>query len=1010
MDISIGSGLGLFGNLINNNKNYKLNIDEKVPNFVRQTPVNYINNYDSNIWNERDNVLYNTISDTYEKSVEPNTNIINNIWRIQNDNINQKKNNEISLMINKDINMIKKIESNNIETMKNINELNSSDSDSMFSDNFSLPKYIPNRTTGKNLNDNITNITNNSNSTFGYYDNNSNNSSDSDYSDYFDSRPQNKVLNTQNKYLEDVVSNLSGKSNGFDKSIQDNDTENCDSLSRQFDQLEFNHKGIPGTMPANRQVLHLFNDKLKFSPESNFNPKSDGRYGATSDMTHDNMQPFFKSKTYGYNPEFEKEQSNYAVRKVELFTGSDQNLQFKHKIDVPYLFPPETNKVESVTGVPNFSDFFESRVIPSDKRQGEKPFQPTMVTPGLNLGYNEIGNTGFQDNYRVLPKNVDQLRTVDNPKVSYQAPVIQGQMGDRRGAIGDFIQKGPDRFYEQSTDSFMPQVGEFIAPAIYGKHLKTLTQRSLNPDNPHLNPAKMDVDHSTPEYLQGQFKKTFKRTFDYDGPRNVQYDTRGQIINQGTYVPTETQRESTNWGDKIIVGTVGNKQQDYLANYENFTPQTTQRETMPELDKTNIKGNFVSVPLTNYMNFIPEATMKQILIEDEGNRNITNVSNSIKSYLFNTINSIPDQTMRSLLTEKVILTNVKENSERGYLFNSQNAVQDPTMRNLTEDNLILGVLSNKEQGYLFNNMNAITDPTLRTMINTLYERGGYGFKGNHEENYAFNYENSTPNTNLRNLTQDQKYIVGTKGNHNENYAFNYENSTPNTTLRNLTQDQKYIVGTQGNHNENYVFNYENSIPNTSLRNLSENQQNIIGTKGNSVNTFTFNYDNATPQTTMREMSEAQKNIIGTQGNKFEQYNFNYDNGTPQTTMREISGAQKNIIGSKGNSTGLINFNYKNGIPDATMRVFSGPQKNITGTIGDGTQSRSRLDANNAYLNTIKEVVAEGRDPVPVKENRGPVTQFTQYVFCDDSYEPKHVFSGVKPLTSIQNDLYTFSDY
>ena len=829
-------------------------------------------------------------------------------------------------------------------------------------------------------------------------------------------------------------------------------------------------------MPGTKQILNIFNDKIHFNPQSNFNPKSDGRYGVTSDMTHDNMQPFFKSRTYGFNPEFDKEQTNYAVRKVELFTGSDQNLQFKHKTDVPNLFSPEMGKIESVTGVPNFSDFFESRIIPSDKRQSEKPFQPVRVTPGLNLGYNEIGNTGYQDLYRALPKTVDQLRTVDNPKVSYQPPVIVGQKGDRRGAIGNFIQKGPDRFYEQLPESFMPQVGDFIAPAIYGKHLKTVTNRTINPDNSHLNPAGSTVDYSTPEYLQGQYRKSFKKTFDYDGPRNVQENTRGQIINQDTFVPTDTQRQSTNWGDKIITGTKGNMNGDYLANYENFTPQTTLRETMPELDKTNVKGNFISVPLTNYMNFVPETTLREIMLEDNGRKNLTNVSNSIKSYLFNAVNSVPDETLRSILTQKVILTNVKENSERGYLFNNTNAIQDPNMRNLSEDNLILGVLSNKEQGYLFNNLNSIPDPTLRELVNTMYQRGGLGFQGNHQEqyaynytnaipqtnlrnltqdqkyivgtqgnhmeNYAFNYENSTPQTNLRNLTQDQKYIVGTQGNHMETYAFNYENSTPQTnlrnltqdqkyivgtqvnhmetyafnydnstpqtTLRNLTQDQKYIVGTQGNHTETYAFNYENSTPNTTLRELTANQKNLIGSKGNSQKQFSFNYENGTPNTTLRELTANQKNIIGTQGNKFEQYNFNYENGTPDATLRVFSGPQKNLIGSKGNSTAMTNFNYKNGIPDATLRVFSGPQKNITGTQGDGTQSRSRLDADNAYLNTSKEVVAEGRDPVPVKENRGPTTQFTEYVFCDDSYYPKQIYGGTRSLSAVENELYTFS--
>ncbi len=1106
MDLSIGAGLGLFGSIINNCEKNKKNVkDNTIKNIEPLNKPLYLTNFDSDIVNTGWSTLYNKMDNYYYDSIKPDTKIVNNIWRIQNDNINQIKNNQINNLLNKDINMIKNINYNNIETMKNINQdFDSNESDSVFSDNFSLPKYIPPKNNRKNINDNI------SKSSDGY-------SSGSSY-DSDESNVNVRVLNTQNKFLEDVISNLSGKSSGLDRSIGNcnNSEKDPDSFSRQYDQLEFNHQGIPGTMQSSKPILNIFNDKnrygdkLDFSPQSNFNPKLDGRYGVTSDMTHNNMEPFFKSKTYGYNPEFEKEQTNYSVRKIELFSGSDQALQFKHKAEVKALFSPETNKVDSVTGVPNFSDFFESRIIPSDKRQGEKPFQPVMVTPGLNLGYNEIGNNGFHDLYRVLPKNVDQLRTVDNPKVSYQPPVVQGQKGDRRGAIGDFIQKGPDRFYEQDPSSFMPQVGDFIAPAIYGKHLKTQTNRSLNPDNPHLNPAKSDVDFSTPEYLQGQFKKTFKRTFDHDGPRNVQYDTRGQIINQDTYLAKETQRQDTNWGDKWI-GTGGNKHQDYLANYENFTPNATQRETIPELDKTNLVGNFISVPLANYANFVPETTLREIMLNDNGKKNLTNVSNSVKSYLFNAVNAIPDETLRSILTEKVILTNVKENSERGYLFNNDNAIQDPNMRNLSENNLILGALSNKEQGYLFNNINAIPDATLRNLVNTLYQRGGFGFQGDHQEQYAFNYENSTPQTNMRNLTQDQKYLVGTSGNHREQYAFNYENSTPQTNMRNMTQDQKYIIGTQGNHKNEYVFNYENGTPQTNmrnltqdqkylvgtsgnhreqyvfnyenstpqtnmrnltqdqkyiigakgnhqeqyvfnyengtpemnlrnlsqdqkyiigakgnhqeqyafnyengspdatLRNLSTNQKNIIGTKGNMVQQTGFDYENGVPDTTLRELSANQKNIIGTSGNKFEQYNFNFENGVPDATLREFSGPQKNLIGSKGNFSRQIGFNYDD-IPDITMRNLSENTKNIVGTVGDGTQSRSRLDVYNALLNTEKEVIAQGRDPVPVKENRGPTTQFTEYVFCDDSYVPQQLYSGYKPLSVVKNDLYSFSEY
>jgi hypothetical protein len=321
MNLSIGAGLGVLGDIINKSvETNKYGEKKNIPNIIKLNNPAYLTNFDSNIVNNSKSVLYNKISNYYEDSDKPDSKIVNNIWRIQNDTISQINNNEINQLLNKDINMIKNIEYNNIETMKNINQdFNSNESDSVFSDNFSLPKYIPPGNSKpiikKNINDNISGSSN------GY-------SSDSDYSDYSDYSDESnvnlRVLNTQNKFLSDVISNLSGKSDGLDRSIGkscNNSERDPDSFSRQYDELKFDHEGIPGTMQNSRQVLNLFNNKMLFDPQSNFNGKSDGRYGVTSDMTHNNMEPYFKSKTYGYNPEFDKEQTNYSVRKVELFSG-----------------------------------------------------------------------------------------------------------------------------------------------------------------------------------------------------------------------------------------------------------------------------------------------------------------------------------------------------------------------------------------------------------------------------------------------------------------------------------------------------------------------------------------------------------------------------------------------------------------------------------------------------------------------------------------------------------------
>ena len=1008
MEYILGAGLIFGGILLNaNNKTTKSKLEiENKNNDIKPFPKNYYDNYKSKIYTDSNEFLYNSISDLYKKSLKPDSRIVNNIYRILNDPVEKNKKMKINNLLNKDINMIKKTynNNNNIETMKNIetiknietmnnmnnmNMLNNYDSDSDFSDNYSIPTKSNKK--NKYLN------------------------SDSELSDNYTENNTNtninlKVLNQQDRFLSDIITNLSGSETEYELEKSKNNNINninnkyCkNTFESQYDELKFNHEGIPETIQNGKQMLNIFNDKIKFSPQSTFDAKSDGRYGVTSNMTHNNMVPFFSSKTYGYNPGYDKERENYSVRQVELFTGSDQNPQFKHKKEVVNLFSPETNKVESVTGVPNFNDYFESRYIPSQTRNGERPFEPIRTTPGLNLGYNEIGNTGRQDLYRVLPKTVDQLRTVNNPKVSYTEPVIPGQKGDRRGIIGNFIQKGPDRFYYNAPDSMLPQIGDHVAPALYGKWLVDQTNRSLNPDNPGLNPLG-GIEKSTPEYLQGQFKKSFKREEEQEGPRNVQLDTRGQIINQETWIPNETNRQSVNYTNNYNGNIKGNKEQNYLENFENGIPEVTQRETIPELPNLNINGNYKSVPLINFLNIIPDITRKEILLEDNGRKNITNISNSIKGYLFNSINAIQDPTLRDLISQKIILTNTKGPQEQNYLFNMTNSIQDPNMRNLSEDNLILTTLSNHEKGYLFNNINAIPDPTLRELINTLYSKGGYGMKGNHQtsqlfnyvdgipdttlrelteniiqltnvtgpvgsikqylfdyinaipdinmrqltenkeiltniqpiqvKNYLLNYINSIPDTTLKELTENNKYLTGHKGSQEQNYMFNYDNAIPNSTMRELIEEIRQITNLTGNHKAEYLINYINAIPDKTLKELTENKEILTNMKPIQVKDYLINYINAIPDITLKELYENQKYIIGQKGSHTQDYMFNYENSIKNPTQRNMTENQKYIIGQKGSHIQDYMFNYNNGIPDATARNQTETTTNIIGQKGN----------------------------------------------------------------------------
>ena len=699
-----------------------------------------------------------------------------------------------------------------------------------------------------------------------------------------------------------------------------------------------------------------------------------------------------------------------------------------------------------------------------------------MVTPGLNLGYNETGNTGKQDLFRVLPKTVDQLRTVDNAKVTYNTPIVPGLKYGKPGVIGKVVQQGPDRFYYNDPDSLLPQTGDHVAPAIYGKYIVDSTNREIDGSTIHLNPAETKVSKNTPEYLQGQYKTPFKITNEEPGPRNVLRDTRGQIINQETFIPDVTQRESVNYGENYNGVISGNKQQTFLTDYD-ATFDLTQRNINPETDITNLKGNHIEVPLINYFNYIPDVTKKEILLANNGTQNISNISNSIKSYLFNSINAIPDETLRELIASKIVLTNVKGSEQQNYLFNESNAIPDTNMRNLSEDNLILTNLSNHEKGYLFNNINSIPDTTLREIVNATWGSGGVGFKGNHKPGYIYNYENSIPDTTMRELieniqqianvkgnngqikqtlfnyvnsmpdttlreltqdkivlsslkpiqmksyllnyinsvpdttlkelTEDKKYLIGQKGNYTSEYMFNYDNSIPDITMREIIEDLSQLTNVNGNHKATYLLNYINSIPDTTLRELTEKKTNLNNIKPLAMKQYLINYINSAPDVTIKELTENTKNIIGTKGNKLQSVGFNYIDGVPDVTNRQISENTKNIIGTKGNQHSEYIFNYKNGVPDVTNRQMSENTKNIVGTKGDGTELRTRLDYDNALLNVEKEVVAKGRKPVAVKDNKGPTSVFTEYVFCDDTPSNRPLISNTKPFGNIENELYSF---
>jgi len=183
-----------------------------------------------------------------------------------------------------------------------------------------------------------------------------------------------------------------------------------------------------------------------------------GDYMDTKMFTHNNMVPFNGAKPKGqiYN-------NNNAETILDNYVGNGS--QVIKKIEQAPLFKPQEN-VQWTYGMPDMSDFYQSRQNPVNKNNMVKPFESIRVGPGLDKGYIADGSHGFNAGMEArdkwLPKTVDELRVATNPKQEYDLNGLQGpaQTVIKNVGIEGKIEKyRPDTFFINTQDRWLTTTG-----------------------------------------------------------------------------------------------------------------------------------------------------------------------------------------------------------------------------------------------------------------------------------------------------------------------------------------------------------------------------------------------------------------------------------------------------------------------------------------------------------------------------------------------------------------------
>jgi hypothetical protein len=187
-----------------------------------------------------------------------------------------------------------------------------------------------------------------------------------------------------------------------------------------------------------------------------------GKTMSTSDFTHNNMVPFFGSRV----------RQNVAVDTntgiLDSYTGSGVNQIQKKEVET--MFNTGQTPFGNPFGLENSTAFIESRIDLPRSRAGEKPFEPVRVGAGVGERFGSTGKGGFQQmevNQLMMEKmpKTDDLRTSDNPKLTYKQPVVPGQhfVTSSAESSGEVRKYKPDTFYiDQTGERF---IGAFAQDA-----------------------------------------------------------------------------------------------------------------------------------------------------------------------------------------------------------------------------------------------------------------------------------------------------------------------------------------------------------------------------------------------------------------------------------------------------------------------------------------------------------------------------------------------------------------
>ncbi len=651
----------------------------------------------------------------------------------------------------------------------------------------------------------------------------------------------NNNKNMSSNFYEQNIEHLNKHSitENFNNNLNDNDMSYID----QFKPLSYDNKKLPSNVSSSyneknndRTKQNLIERSLAIGGDySLFDSEADDMtYGLLDkkDFTHSNMVPHFSKRQVinEYN-----EQT--LAHKLDIFSGSSKNFVPKKEV-LQENFNPVKPDNNLINGSKNNIDFLQSYYLPGKEKRNEVPFESDNVGPGLNLDPKQSirPDGGLFEEYRPLPKTTNQLRSLDNPKLTYKGVIKPGQKGTSGRTIGKVYKRRPERTIEIDSNTFQKSGGEFKKQS--ARENFTIKDNKRKNSKQIIGPAKATEKQSS-KNDQVSTMSTKKETVSQE-PSNVGYLVK-KATDKTCYRLPETRRENTE-SDKYI-----SHPHKFSLSKVKFDPHDIPRQTVKQTTIFNEQSGYARGPENTNKSYNPNdvsrSTTKQTTIYNNQGGYTKGLQNSSQAY---NPNDLTNPTIRQETTnnEQAGYAKGHENFTVSY---NPNDLTNPTIRQETTNNEQAGYAKGIQNSTLSYNPNDITNPTIRQ--ETAYtDQGGFA-KGIQNSTISYN-PNDTTNQTIRQETGYNEQSGYAKG--LENFTISYNpNDITNPTIRQETINNEQAGYAKGIQNSTMSYN-PNDLTNPTIRQETGYNEQSGYAKGHENFTISYNPNDVTNPTIRQE--------------------------------------------------------------------------------------------------------------------------------------------------------------